>query len=114
VRYTIHNDASVTPTRPIHLAHCAANRMTASGRILGESQKVPVLSALRAQTIDAAWQVFKEHERGSIEPGKLADFAILSRNPLDEPERLIETEVTTTIRRGVPVFEGNSQVGECA
>lgn len=104
VRYTIHNDASVTPTRPIHLAHCAVNRMTASGRILGEAQKVSVLSALRAQTIDAAWQVFKETERGSIEVGKLADFAILSRNPLDAPERLNDTKVITTIRRGVPVF----------
>ena len=114
VRYTIHNDASVTPTRPIHLAHCAVNRMTASGRILGEAQKVSVLSALRAQTIDAAWQVFKETERGSIEPGKLADFAILSRNPLDAPERLNDTKVITTIRRGVSVFgcpyEGRERV----
>ncbi len=104
VRYTIHNDASVTPTRPIHLAHCAVNRLTASGRQLGEKERVSVLSALRAQTIDAAWQVFKEDERGSIEPGKLADFAILSRNPLDDPERLLDTSIVATIRRGQIVF----------
>lgn len=114
VRYTIHNDASVTPTRPIHLAHCAVNRRTASGRILGQAQKVSALSALRAQTIDAAWQVFKEDERGSIEPGKLADFAILSRNPLEAPEQLAKTKVTTTIRRGVVVFDGHSDVWERA
>ncbi len=104
VRYTIHNDASVTPTRPIHLAHCAVNRLTASGRQLGETEKISVLSALRAQTIDAAWQVFKEDQRGSIEPGKLADFAILSRNPLQNPERLLDTSVVATIRRGQIVF----------
>jgi predicted amidohydrolase YtcJ len=114
VRYTIHNDASVTPTRPIHLAHCAVNRLTASGRTLGQAQKVSALSALRAQTIDAAWQVFKEDERGSIEPGKLADFAILSRNPLETPDHLAETVVTTTIRRGRVVFERPSDTWERA
>lgn len=107
VRYTLHNDASVTPVRPIHLAHCAVNRRTVTGRLLGEDQKIAVLSALRAQTIEAAWQVFKEHERGSIEPGKLADFTILSRNPLNDPERLTDTRVTETIRRGQTVFRRN-------
>ncbi|MFY2824538.1 amidohydrolase [Ruegeria sp. MALMAid1280] len=104
VRYTIHNDASVTPTRPIHLAHCAVNRRTVSGRVLGEGQKINVLSALRAQTINAAWQVFKEDQRGSIEPGKVADFAVLSRNPLHEPDRLTDTRVLETIRNGQSVF----------
>ncbi|CUH42887.1 amidohydrolase [Ruegeria atlantica] len=104
VRYTIHNDASVTPTRPIHLAHCAVNRRTVSDRVLGEGQKINVLSALRAQTINAAWQVFKEGQRGSIEPGKVADFAVLSRNPLHEPDRLTDTRVLETIRNGQSVF----------
>ncbi|MBI1495516.1 amidohydrolase [Halocynthiibacter styelae] len=100
VRYTLHNDAAVTPTRPIHLAHCAVNRVTASGRVLGESQKISVLSALRAQTIDAAWQVFQEKTRGSIEPGKIADFVILSRDPREDVDRLQETRVIATIRKG--------------
>ena len=104
VRFTLHNDASVTPTRPIHLAHCAVNRLTATGVLLGEDQKISVLSALRAQTIDAAWQVFQEDKRGSIEVGKLADFAILNRNPLNSPQDLLSTQVTRTIRRGQAVF----------
>lgn len=105
VRYTIHNDAPVTPTRPIHLAHCAVNRLTASGNTLGEDQKISVQSALRAQTIDAAWQVFQEDKRGSIEVGKLADLAILNRNPLENPQQLMATKVEKTIRRGQIVFE---------
>jgi predicted amidohydrolase YtcJ len=80
---------------------CAVNRKTVGGRILGEHQKISPLSALRAQTIDAAWQVFKENERGSIEQGKRADFAILSANPLTwDTEKLNEIRVVQTIRYG--------------
>lgn len=104
LRYTIHNDASVTPTRPLHLAHCAVTRRTASGRILGEAERIPVLSALKAQTINAAWQVFQEDVRGSITKGKLADFAILDRNPMDHADSLDSCTVTKTIRRGRVAF----------
>lgn len=100
LRYTLHNDASVTPTRPLHLAHCAVNRTTSTGRILGEHQKISALSALRAQTIDAAWQVFQENRRGSIEPGKLADLAILSGNPTADAQSLPDLKVTMTVRQG--------------
>ncbi|MGJ5620147.1 amidohydrolase [Sulfitobacter sp. MF3-043] len=108
VRFTLHNDASVTPTRPIHLAHCAVNRMTATGQVLGPDQRISVLSALRAQTIDAAWQVFQEHERGSIEIGKLADFAVLNQNPLNPKNTLLATVTTRTVRRGKTVFRSSS------
>ncbi|MFU1478086.1 amidohydrolase family protein [Roseovarius sp. C7] len=105
LRYTIHNDAAVTPTRPLHLAHCAVNRRTASGRVLGEAEKISVMEALRAQTIDAAWQVFEEERRGSIRVGKLADFAVLDRNPLDHGELLDQMRVCRTVRRGETAFE---------
>ncbi len=105
VRYTIHNDASVTPTRPLHLAHCAVNRQTASGRVLGEGQKITVLSALKAQTIEAAWQVFQENERGSITAGKLADLVVLDANPLDHSADLADIRVMQTIRRGQRVYQ---------
>ena len=104
LRYTIHNDASVTPTRPLHLAHCAVNRRTASGRLLGKEERISVLSALKAQTIDAAWQVFQEAERGSITEGKIADFAILDRNPLKDGVSPADCTVTATYRRGKLVY----------
>ena len=66
--------------------------------MLGESQKVSVLSAMKAQTIDAAWQVFQEDLRGSIEPGKVADFAVLSGNPLAVDGNLLDLKVTMTVR----------------
>ena len=109
VRFTLHNDASVTPTRPIHLAHCAVSRVTFSGRELDGGQKITVLAALRALTIDAAWQVFLEDSRGSIETGKIADFAILNRNPLDQGQNILGLQVLNTIRRGKTVFEQSDE-----
>lgn len=104
IKFTIHNDASVTPTRPLHLISCAVNRLTNSGRILGENQKISALQALRAHTIDAAWQVFRESERGSIEIGKIADFAILSDNPIANPGQISDMKIAHTIRRGEIVY----------
>jgi len=100
LRFTIHNDAGVTPTRPLHLIWCAACRRTAAGRVLGEEQRISPLQALRAHTIDAAWQVFLEHERGSLEPGKRADLAIVSGDPLGDPEALRDMAVDETIVAG--------------
>ena len=105
IRFTIHNDASVTPTRPLHLAHCAVERRTYGGRILGEAQKISRLSALRAMTIDAAWQVFEDSKRGSIENGKLADLVILSDNPLKTSKSLSDIRVMQTIRRGTIAYQ---------
>ncbi|MEZ5913551.1 MAG: amidohydrolase [Paracoccaceae bacterium] len=104
VRFTIHNDASVTPTRPLQLIHTTVTRKTHTGRVLGEHQRISALSALRAHTIDAAWQVFQETERGSIEPGKLADLVVLDANPLDHPDRIDTIRVKETWRRGVCVY----------
>ncbi|MGB7287116.1 MAG: amidohydrolase [Salaquimonas sp.] len=112
VRFTIHNDASVTPTRPLHLMHCAVNRKTQSGRVLGEHQRISAESALRAHTIDAAWQVFQENERGSIEVGKLAEFAILSENPIENPDQLGKIKVMETIRYGKSVWKNWNEISD--
>jgi predicted amidohydrolase YtcJ len=72
--------------------------------VLGAAERISPLQALRAHTIDAAWQVFREAELGSIEPGKSADFAILSKNPLDHAETIKDIRVETTISAGEMVF----------
>ncbi|MFY9237836.1 MAG: amidohydrolase [Roseovarius sp.] len=105
IRFTIHNDAQVTPTRPLHLMWCAVNRLSHTGRSLGTRQALTPREALRAHTIDAAWQVFMEHERGSIEAGKRADFAILSANPLDDPTGMHQITVEQTIVAGQTVYD---------
>ena len=110
IRFTIHNDAQVTPTRPLHLMWCAVNRTSATGSVLGAEQALTLREALRAHTIDAAWQVFLDHERGSIEPGKRADFAILSDNPLNDPAGLRDIMVDETIVNGKTVYQRESTV----
>lgn len=104
IRYTLHNDTPVTPMRPLPLMWAAVNRLTASGEVLGPEQRISPLQALRAHTIDAAWQVFLEDEIGSIEPGKRADLVILDRNPLDDPAGLRDIRVLETIIDGETVY----------
>lgn len=104
IRFTIHNDAQVTPTLPLHLMWCATERITANGVTIGEAQRLTPIEALRAHTIDAAWQVFEDHQRGSLEPGKLADLAILSDNPLTGSTPIKDIRVEETIRGGETVY----------
>ena len=101
VPYTIHSDAPVTPLGPLHVAWCAVNRLTASGRQLGAFERISVEDALRAVTLGAAWTLHLDGEVGSIECGKHADFAVLEDDPLEvAPERLKDVGVWGTVQGG--------------
>jgi len=103
VNFSIHSDAPVTPLGPLFTAWCAVNRKTASGRILGEHEKISVDDALRAITIGAAYTIKLDHLVGSIESGKFADFAVLEDNPYETPpEYLKDVGVWGTIVSGIP------------
>lgn len=104
VRFTMHTDTPV-PIDPMLLVANAVERKTSNGKELGKNQKISIEAALRALTIDAAWQVFQEDNRGSIEPGKFADFAILEENPLTISEHLQNIQVTQTWIGGVKCFD---------
>ena len=82
IRFTVHDDTPVTPVKPLQLVWDAVNRITTSGKVLGPEQRITPREALRAVTIDAAWQNHEEDLKGSIEIGKLADFVVLEENPL--------------------------------
>lgn len=102
---TFHSDAPITPLNPFFTAWCAAQRQTASGRVLGEAERIPVDEALRAITLGAAHTLKLDHLIGSIEPGKLADFAVLEDDPtVMAPERLRDVRVWGTVVGG-RVFE---------
>jgi hypothetical protein len=81
------------------------NRRTTGGQELGPEERIDVTSALRAVTIDAAFQHFEEDLKGSLEPGKLADLVIVGRSPLAEPpEGLASIPVLETIVGGESVW----------
>jgi len=106
VRFTIHNDAPVVPPDMMRLVWATVNRTTRSGITIGANQKIDVMTALKAITIDAAYQYFEEDNKGSITPGKQSDLVILERNPLlVAPESLDKLKVLETIARGKTVFE---------
>ena len=105
VPFAIHCDAPVTPISPLFTAWCAVNRLTASGRTLGEAEKISVADALRAITLGAAYTLKLDEELGSIDVGKRADFAILDDDPLAvAPEKLKDVSVWGTVLGG-RVFE---------
>ena len=109
VRFTLHNDTPVTPVNPLLLVWCAVNRLTSDGKVLGPEQRISAMQALRAVTSDAAWQNFEEKRKGSIEPGKMADFVVLSANPLEiEPSRIREIGVLETVVGGKTAYRAGS------
>jgi predicted amidohydrolase YtcJ len=85
VPFAIHSDAPITPLGPLFTAWCAVHRLTASGRVLGEHERIGVADALRAITLGAAYTLKLDGEIGSIECGKRADFCVLDDDPLAVP-----------------------------
>ncbi len=70
------------------------------------SERLSVDQAIRAHTIDAAWQLGLEDEIGSLEPNKLADFVILDNDPYSVPvHELHRIEVNRTYSDGRLVYE---------
>ena len=101
VPLAIHSDAPVTPLGPLFTAWCAVNRRTASGRILGEHERIGVADALRTITLGAAYTLVLDGEVGSIETGKRADFAVLEDDPETVGgERLKDVPVWGTVQGG--------------
>jgi predicted amidohydrolase YtcJ len=90
---------------PLLLVWSAVNRISTGGRVIGEEERISPMQALRAVTIDAAWQVFQEGNRGSVEQGKYADLVILDRDPLQDPAAIRDIEVLETIVGGRTVFQ---------
>jgi predicted amidohydrolase YtcJ len=102
--FTIHHDAPVVPPDQLKLMWSAIHRVSTSDQIIGEEQRILPIDALRAVTINAAYQYNQEDIKGSIEPGKLADLVILSDNPLENPETIDQIQVLETIVGGKTVF----------
>ncbi|HLR13535.1 MAG TPA: amidohydrolase, partial [Burkholderiaceae bacterium] len=99
----IHSDAPITPLSPLFTAWCAVNRQTASGRILGDQERITVPEALYAITMGAARTLHMDDRIGSIEVGKFADFCVLDRDPTSTSgEALKDVEVLGTILGGEP------------
>ncbi|MCP4751409.1 MAG: amidohydrolase [Proteobacteria bacterium] len=97
-----HNDPPGTPQLPLVGAWATVNRITQdSGTVLGPEQKVSVEDALQALTIGHAYQLHLEHEIGSIEFGKKADFCVLEADATQiDPMDLKDVPIWGTVFGG--------------
>ncbi len=103
VSFSLHSDANVTPLGHLHTMWCAVNRVTPSGRVLGEHERISAESALRSVTLGSAYQLHLDAEFGTIECGKAADFTVLEDNPLTvDPMAIRDIGVWGTVVGGRP------------
>ena len=107
--FTVHNDAPIVPPDMIRLLWSTTNRLTRSGKVLGPDQRISPYDALKAMTINAAYQHFEEDIKGTIEVGKLADLVVLSENPLSmQTQDLLNLRVVATYSHGQEIYQANS------
>lgn len=101
VSWGMHMDPPGTPELPWVGIWTAVNRITEKGKLLGPGQRVSVEEALRVWTLGHAYQLHLDHEIGSIEFGKKADFCVLEADPLEiDPMELKDIPVWGTVFGG--------------
>jgi predicted amidohydrolase YtcJ len=100
------SDAPVITADPRLGVRDAILRRTGDGRVLGPAERLTARDALALYTTRAAFAARREDEIGSLEAGKLADFAVLDANPLDaDPEQIPGIGVLATVVGGIPVHD---------
>ena len=102
-------DVPVEPINPIASFYASVSRKTLKGvpeEGYEPEQKMTRKQALKSYTFDAAYGAFEEDIKGSITPGKLADFTIFNQDiMMVEETKILETQVVMTIFNGQVVYE---------
>lgn len=103
----IGSDAPVTNPNPMNSFYNALTRKDMKSKeVVGEGQKISVLDTVRMFTYNGAYVNFEEDKKGSLEPGKLADIAVLSEDILSyDPEKIQDVTVDYTILDGEIVYK---------
>ena len=108
VGFTLHSDFMVTDPDPLHMIEMAVTRKTwkEPDYVLAPQERISVETAIRAMTSEAAWQLFSDHEVGSLEPGKLADLVILDQDPRKvDPDTIKDISILETWMDGRQVYK---------
>jgi len=108
MRFAYHSDSPVSPIHPLKYASEGASRLWQASpqKVLNANQKISINNALKAITIDAAYQLKMDDKVGSIEVGKYADFAIVDKNPMKtDAYKIRDIQVNETWVNGQQVFK---------
>ena len=104
--YTFHQDSPVLEPNMFETIWCAVNRKTKQGITLGTDERISVIEAIKAVTVNSAYQCFEEKNKGSIKEGKIADLIIVDKNPLKIDKNEIKNiQVLETIKSGETVYK---------
>jgi predicted amidohydrolase YtcJ len=99
------SDMPVVQGAPLLGIQAAVCRLTQKGVLLVPEEKITTEEAVRWYTIGAASAAFEEHIKGTLEPGKLADFIVLSENPFEvESNRISAIKVQSTVIGGKIIY----------
>jgi predicted amidohydrolase YtcJ len=108
--YSNHTDFNVTPLDPFFVIWTAMARESRSGEVIGPDQRVDAYTALQGLTTGPAWQLFEEDRKGKIKEGLLADFVILSENPLETGvDGIRDIEVLETVKKGTTIYKAQRE-----
>ncbi|MFK7830770.1 MAG: amidohydrolase [Congregibacter sp.] len=100
------SDYTPGPYEPMMALQSMVTRKDSQGRVWGASQRISIDEALRICTMHGAYASFEESIKGSLTPGKLADYVILEKDPRSvDPNTLIDIRIMRTVLGGRPTFE---------
>ncbi len=103
--YSNHTDFNVTALDPFFVIWTAMARESRTGKIIGDNERVDAYTALQSLTTGPAYQLFEEDRKGMIKEGLLADFIILSKNPITTKlEDIRNIEILTTIKENDVIY----------
>ena len=101
-----HQDTPVTKPKMFHSVWAAVNRVTRGGNVIGPDECVGVYDALKAVTINAAYQYGEEDSKGTLTAGKRADMIIVDENPMTvDKMKLKDINVLVTIKDGEIMYQ---------
>lgn len=101
------SDFSPGPFSPLMALQAMVTRKGWDGKTWGANQKVSVDEALRINTLNGAYASHEEAIKGSITPGKLADFVVLAADPhTADPDRIKDIRIVRTVTGGQTVYQG--------
>jgi predicted amidohydrolase YtcJ len=105
LRPTNHTDFVVAPLDQMFMLWSAVNRVSRSGQVIGEDQRVTPLEGLKAMTIWAAEQYGEADYKGSLSRGKIADLVVLTADPTTvDPMAIRDIGIVETIKEGTTIY----------